>query len=197
MQPFIRIGNRILASDIGQAETLHADGQPFDVHHAEHRGQATVFVADEITLRIVEIEHAGRRALDAHLVLDRAGHDVIALADRAVVVDTKFWDQEQADATRAFRRTFDSCNHHVNDVFRKVVVARGDEDFGAADVESAVIVGHGFRRQQAEIRAAVRLAKAHRAGPGALHHVWQKLRTNFVTRIADKQVTGAASKLGV
>ena len=74
------------------AEALDADGEALGVHHGEHGAHALVRFADEPARRLVEVDDAGRRCLDAHLVLDRAAGDTVAGAERAVVTDQELRD---------------------------------------------------------------------------------------------------------
>src|SRR5690606_26834559 len=69
------VGHSRLIGRFGAADALDADGQAFVVHHGEHRRQAAVDLADQVAGGAVEVHHAGRRGLDAHLVLDRAAAD--------------------------------------------------------------------------------------------------------------------------
>jgi hypothetical protein len=61
----------------------------------------------------------------------------------------------------------------VDDVLGEVVLARGDEDLGAADPVAAVGLRLGLGAQQAEVGAAMRLGQVHRPGPFAGDHVGQ------------------------
>ena len=87
LQPLLRVGRGVLIGDLGLREALHGDAEPGAVHHHEHRGEAAVLLADQPALGAVEVHHAGRIAVDAHLVLDRAAGDAVAVAERAVLVD--------------------------------------------------------------------------------------------------------------
>ena len=104
-----RIGERLLRRALGDADALQADGEPRAVHHGEHAGHAGVFLADQKSdgAGIVAENHgAGRRAVDAELVLDRMGADVVARAERAVGVAARISAPETAKcrACRAAHR---------------------------------------------------------------------------------------------
>ena len=78
---FARIGERLLGGALGDPDALQADGKPRVVHHGEHAGHAAVFLADEIADRaamVAEDHRAGRRGVDAELVLDRMRAHVVA-----------------------------------------------------------------------------------------------------------------------
>ncbi|ABA48670.1 hypothetical protein BURPS1710b_0856 [Burkholderia pseudomallei 1710b] len=173
LQALLRVRERVLVSDFGEAEPLHADAEARGVHHHEHRVQALVRLADQPALRVVEIHHAGRVAVDAHLVLDRAALHAVALARLTRCVGHELRHDEQRNALRALRRVRQAREHEVNDVLREIVFAARDEDLGAADRIRAVAVRLGLRAQDAEIGAAVRLGQAHRARPFARYELRQ------------------------
>ena len=100
--------------------------------------QAAVLLADQPAGGAVVVHHAGRVAVDAHLLFDRAAGDAVARAERAVGVDHELRHDEQRDALGAGRRAFDARQHQVDDVLRQVVLAGGDEDLGAGDLVAAV-----------------------------------------------------------
>ena len=118
-------------------------------------------------LRAVVVHHAGGVAVDAHLVLDRAAGDAVALAERAVRVDEELRHDEERDALGALRRALDAGEHEMDDVLGEVVLAGRDEDLGAGDRVGAVAVRHGLGLEKTEIGAAMRLGEVHRAGPCA------------------------------
>ena len=68
----------------------------------------------------------------------------------------------------------------MNDVFRQVVLAKGDEDLGAHDPELARVRpfgnGRGRGAQGADVRAGLRLGEVHRARPGAADEPGQEPR---------------------
>src|SRR5690606_24037296 len=112
---------------------------------------------DQPAFGAVEVHHAGGRALDAHLVLDRATAHRVAFADAAVAADLELRGEEQRDALGPGRRVGQLGQHQVQDVVGEVVLAGGDEDLGAGDRVAAVVAGLGAGAQQAEVGAAVRL----------------------------------------
>src|SRR4029077_12411249 len=84
---FARILHGLLRRGLGDRYALQADREPRLVHHGEHAGHAAVLLADQETGRaaLIAIHHgAGRRRMDAELVLDRMGAHVVARARRAV-----------------------------------------------------------------------------------------------------------------
>ena len=170
------VSQRLLGGGFGDADALHADRQPRAVHHGEHAGHAGILFADQKAdgaAFVAENHGAGRRAVDAELVLDRMGAHVIALARRAVGIGQEFRHQEQRNAPRAGRRIGQACQHEVNDVFGEIVLAVGDEDFLPFDAVGAVGCAFGAGAQRADVGAGLRLGELHGAGPFAGHHFLQ------------------------
>ena len=89
--------------------------------------------------------------------------------------DHELGHDEQRNALGAGRRAFDAREHQMHDVLGEVVLAGGNENFGAGDFVAAVGLRHRLGAQQAKIGAAMRLGQIHGAGPNALHHLWQIL----------------------
>ncbi len=101
----------------------------------------------------------------AELVLDAGAAHVVALAQRAVVVDEEFRHQEQRDATRAGGRVRQAGQDKMHDVVGEVLLAIGDEDLLAEDAVSAVAHRFGAGAQRVEVGAGLRLGQVHRAHP--------------------------------
>ena len=172
-----RVGHRLLRGGFGDADALQADRKPRAVHHGEHAGHAGILLADEVADRaalIAENHRAGRRAVDAELVLDRMGANVIAGAGRTVGIEQKFRHQEQRNAARARRRIGQPGEHEMNDVVGEIVLAVGDEDFLALEAVGAVARALGARAQRADVGAGLRLGELHGAGPFAGHELGQE-----------------------
>ncbi|MNS87867.1 hypothetical protein D3C72_1218230 [compost metagenome] len=111
--------------------------------------------------------------MDAHLVLDRAALDAVALARVAAGIGNELGHHEQRDALGAARCVRQARQHQVNDVLGQVVFAGRDEDLGAGQQVGAVGLRFGLGAQDAQIGAAVRLGQAHGAGPDAGHQLGQ------------------------
>ena len=115
--PAVRgVGCRVLIGDLALGEALQADAEPRRVHHDEHRREALFRLADQPALRAVIVHDAGRVAVDAHLLLERAAGDGVALAERAVLVDEELGHHEQRDAFHIVRRAGDLGEDQVDDV---------------------------------------------------------------------------------
>src|SRR5690606_16593550 len=117
----------------------------------------------------------GRRPVDAHLVLERAATDLVALAGVALAVHSDLRYREQRDALAARGCIRQARKHQVDDVVGEVVLAGGNEDLGAGDRVAAVGPGFGPGADQAEVGTALRFGQAHRAGPAALDQ-WHQER---------------------
>ena len=138
-----RVGERLLRGPLGNGDALQPDAEPGVVHHREHAGEAAVLLADEPAERAlaVAVDHgAGRRAVDAQLVLDGMAADVVAGA-----VGQELRHQEQRDAARAGRRVGQARQHEMDDVVGEVVLAVGDEDLLAGDAVGSVAGALGAR----------------------------------------------------
>ncbi len=194
LQAVARIGDGALERRLGDAEALHADAEAGGVHHHEHRGHAAVELADQPALGAIEVHDAGRVGLDAHLVLDRAAADAVALADAAVFLGQELRHEEERDALGAARRIRQARQHEVQDVLGEIVLARGDEDLGAGDRVAAVGLEFGLGAQHAEIGAAMGLGEAHRARPGAVGELGQELLLELVRTVARQRLVGAVAE---
>ena len=170
MPALARVGERQLRGAFGDADALQADREPGAVHHGEHGGHAGILFADDEAggaAAIAEDHGAGRRAVDAELVLDRMRAHVVAGAERAVGVEQDFGHQEQRNAARAGRRVGQPRQHEMDDVVGEVVLAVGDEDLLAGDAIAAVAGALGAGAQRADVGAGLRLGELHRPGPFA------------------------------
>ena len=136
------VAERLLVGALGDADALDAHTEACVVHHREHAAHALMLLAEEVTDRaaVVAVLHDTRRtAMNAELVLDAHAGEVVALAERAVVVDEKLRDDEEADALRAGRRTRGPGEHQVHDVVGDIMLTPGDEDLLTEDAPGAVV----------------------------------------------------------
>ena len=75
----------------------------------------------------------------------------------------------------------------MDDVFREIMFAGGNENLLAGDRISAVGTRRRFGGEQAKIRAALRLGQIHGAGPDTFDHLRQILLLQFVRGSTKKQ----------
>ena len=80
LQTVVGVLDRALEARLAVAQALHAGAQARVVHHGEHAVEALVRLANQKALGAIEVQHAGGRGLDAHLVFDGAAVHRIALA---------------------------------------------------------------------------------------------------------------------
>lgn len=111
--------------------------------------------------------------MNAHLVLDLAHRDVVALAQRAIRVHQIFRHDEERDALRPLAAAGGLGEHEVDDVLGHVVIAGRDEDLLAGDEIGAILLRLGPGAHHAEIRARMGLGQVHGAGPVAADHLRQ------------------------
>ncbi|MDT4826147.1 hypothetical protein FQZ97_594480 [compost metagenome] len=197
LQALAGIAQAALERRLGDAQALQADLEARVVHHGEHAGQALVGLADQPAGGAVEVHHAGRGALDAHLVLDGAAGQRVLRAQAAVSVDDEFRHQQQADALHPGRRVGQTGEHQVDDVVGEVLLAAADEDLAAADGVAAVGLRFGAGAQQREVGAGLRLGEAHGAGPFAADHLGQVALLEFVAAVLVQGQHGALGEPGV
>ena len=161
-----REGQRLLVGALGDAHALDADLQARGVHHHEHGRQALVRRADQLG-RGALVEHdAGRRGVDAELVLEARRRAARWRSPSAPSSPTSaLGREEQGEAARAGRRVGQARQHQVDDVVGDVVVAPGDEDLLAGEPVAAVAVrlGAGGRWRRGPSRPAARSGSSCRS----------------------------------
>ena len=187
------VGGRALVGGLAQAQALKADAEPRPYHHREHAAQAFVRRADEVALRLIEVHHAGGRAVDAHLLLDRAAGDAVGRTGGAVLLERPLRHEEEADAAHAGRCVRQLRQHQMDDVLGQVMLAGGDEDLGAGDRVAAFVRRHCLGADEAQVRAAVRLGQAHGAAPGAVAEAGQ---VGLLERLRPVQLDHRRSPVG-
>jgi hypothetical protein len=173
----LRVRERLLVGALGDREPLDADPEPGVVHHREHAAHAGVRLADEVadrTLALLAVGHHARRGrVDAELVLERDAGDVVALAERTVVVHEELRHDEQRDPLVPGGRVGQPGQDQVDDVVGQLVLAEGDVDLLAGDPVGAVVLRDGLGGDRADVRAGLRLGEVHRPGPLAGDHLRQ------------------------
>ena len=174
LQAVLRVGGRVLVGDLGLGEALDADREPRLVHHHEHGVEAAIRLADEPARRAVIVHDAGRVAVDAHLVLDRAAGRRRCARRACRRRSTRNFGTTKSEmplvpagapSMRASTRWTMFSARSCSPAEMKILVP--------VDRVGAVAVRHGLGLEQAEIGAAMRLGEVHGAGPGALDHLRQ------------------------
>ena len=82
----------------------------------------------------------------------------------------------------------------MDDVLRHVVLAPGNEDLGAGDVEGAVVVRLSFGPDNTQIGTGVRLGQIHRARPDAGVHIRQVLFFQLLAAVGIQGEAGAGGQ---
>ncbi len=204
---FMRIGIAVLVGDLADGDALHAHAQPRGIHHAEHAfhaGAGRPFLARLQGLGlwpqppgdgVVEVQHTGRLALDAHLVLDAAGIHPVSGAHRAVFAYQEFGHHEEIHRGKVVMDLAvfvgDLGDHHVDDIAGQVLVAAGNENLCAAHAIGPVRLFDGAGLHQAQVGAAARFGQAHGAGPFARYHLWHDVLLHPVRRGVQDRAIGA------
>ena len=192
LQTLPGIGQPSLKSGLGNTKPLQADLEAGIVHHGEHAGQALVGLPHQPALGTVEIHHAGRSTLDAHLVLQRPAAQRIALA-----TGQQLGHQEQADAPDTGRRIRQAREYQMNDVVGQVLLATTDEYLAAGNAVAAVRFRLGAGTQQRQVGAGLRLGQAHGAGPLATDHPAQVSLLECLAAMAMQRQDRALGQAGV
>ena len=135
------------------------------VHHGEHAVEALVGLADQVTGGAVEVEHAGGRRLDPHLVFDRTTRHAVALARVACGVRQELGHNEQRDAFGARRCIRQFRQYQVHDILAHVVFASGDKNLAAGHGVAAIRLRYGPGFDDAQVGTAVGFSQAHSPGP--------------------------------
>ena len=162
-------GQAFLVGHLRHAQALHPHHQAGLIHHGEHRPHAVVGLAHQPAAGLLEVQHRRGRALDAHLVLQAAAVNRVALA----AVRQHLGYDEQGDALGAVGCARQFRQHQVDDVVDQVVLAPGDPDLGTFQFVAAVIPGGGAGAYHAQVGAALGLRQAHRASPLPAHQLGQ------------------------
>ncbi|MCY1170612.1 hypothetical protein D9M73_106920 [compost metagenome] len=174
-----RIADRRLRRGFRHLHALQTDIEPRIVHHREHRADAAEFAADQLADAVIVVakaQHASRRGVQPHLMLDRNDADIVERTRRAIGVQPIFRHQEQGNPLGPGRCPRRAREHEVDDIGGHVMVAKRDIDLGALDAPFAIAERLGLGAQSADIGARLRLGQVHRPGPCTGRQMRQILR---------------------
>ena len=172
----------LLIGALGDRHAFAANRVTRGIHHRKHVHETLIGLTHQITDRtaVVAIGHHRRRAaVDAELVLNGHTTQIVARAERAIIIDQELRHREQRDAARTFGRIGQAREHQMHDVVGHVVLTIGDEDLLTAD-EIVRALRHGARAHGAEIGTGLRLGEVHGASPGAGDELGEKGRAQMV-----------------
>src|SRR3954452_4999793 len=152
--PLLGVLVRVVGRALGDADRLRRGAQARALEHGERHRQALALDADEVLVRhahVLEDRGAGRRALDAELVLELGDAEALAV----------LLDDERAEAPLAVALL--GCRAGEDDV---EVGDRGVRDPVLRAVDDPLVaVADGGRAQGAGVRAGLRLGQAERRRP--------------------------------
>ncbi len=133
---------------LGDALGLGGDRHAGAVHEAHDVGrEAAPALADEQRRRLVELQLAGRRAVDAELVFEAADlHVLVALVE------------EHRQAAGVGRALLGAGQHE-----RDLAAAVGDEALDARQAPDAVVAERGLELDVLQVAAGLGLGERHRA----------------------------------
>ena len=176
LSTFVCVLHRILIGPLSDGEALQTDRKTSVVHHREHVAHAFVFFTDKPSDRAGALavrHHAGRRTVDAELVLDRHTTHVILLTDRTIGIEQEFWNKEHRDAFCSGRRSGGAGEDQVDDLVGHVMFTKGDPDFCSGDLPRAVADRLSFGAHRTNIATCLRFRQVHGASPLTGQHFRQ------------------------
>src|ERR1700751_6017593 len=137
----LRVRDGLLVRTIRYGHALHADRKTRRVHHDEHVFEAAILFADQVAdcaTVIAELKNGCRARLDPEFVFDRHAMHVVALTQRAVLIDEELRHDDKRNALHAFWRIRRAREHEVDDVVLHVVLAPRDENLRAEQLERTI-----------------------------------------------------------
>ena len=206
--PVARVVQRLEVAGVADRGGTQAHAEPGLVHHGEHLLEAGVLLAHEVPDRarppaggvyaLPEGGHGVDRAAEAHLVVEAGDDDVVALTERAVVVDEVLGHDEQADAAGAGGGAGHLGQDEVDDVLGHLVLAAGDPHLLAEQAVGTVGLRLGAGGDVGEVGAGVRLGQAHRPRETALDHRLDVRPDLLVGAVCEQQVgvAGGEQRIG-
>jgi hypothetical protein len=102
-----------------------------------------------------------------------------------------FGIDEHADPLDAGGRVGEPREDEMDDVLGQIVLAGGDEDLVAGELERTVRLRHRFHAHEAEVGAGLRFGQAHRPRPGAVDELGQEACLELVGGVLQERRVGA------
>ena len=194
----MRVRKSLLRRPFADLDPLIADIYARIVHHGEHRHQAAIFGTNQFAdaFVIVAIAHdAGRRGVDAELVLYAHASQIIVGSERPVLLHMVLRHHEQRNTARTFRRVGQPGEHEVDDILGKIVFTPSDVDLLTLDQIFACVLslrdGSGGRTQCTDIRTSLRLGQVHSSRPFAAHQFGKVFFLKFRRAMMVERFDGA------
>src|SRR5208283_5788949 len=152
-----RVSERLLERALSDRDALDTDIQPCAVHHREHARKPPILLADKKASRAARIAintRASGRGMDAEVVLQRGAMDIVARAKRTIGVDKKLRQVKERDSARPFGCVGQPRQNEMHDIIGQIMLAIGDEDLGAKEFVSSILLtlGPGLERPQVGAR---------------------------------------------
>ena len=130
----------------GDPRALAGHLKPHEFDHAEKARQTAPLFTNEVAVRPVEAEDAGRRAMQAELCLDTLYRDPVGPAVQHAR------HKKQRKPPRPFPRRSGSSKEEVTDLLRHVVIAERDPALRAGDPPDRAILRNGLARSDRRAR---------------------------------------------
>ena len=145
----------------------------------KHIGQAKILLTHQIahgTVFLAEVQGTGGLSATTHLVEQACKRDVIALAQRAVLVYQELGYDKQGDSLDAFWRSLYPRQYQVNDVLVQFMVTARYPDLVAGNAVGTVGGGNRIGCQIRQAGPRTGLTHGHSAGETPGQHWLQPLR---------------------
>ena len=194
------VGNRLLEGGVRDRARLHRTHDARLVHQLEHVDDAAAGLADHVAIGgrpVAERQLAGRRAVDAHLVLDALDVGVVEIARGAIVVHPVAGHGKERDALDAGRVALHAGKHQVNNIAVEIGIAARDVDLRALDAVAPIRLQLRGRHEVTHRRTGSGLGEAHRAAPGARIHLLAVELLELLAAEVLHQVGGTRGQLRV
>ncbi len=178
------IHGRVVVGYCGCRISRQSRDGAFLVHHLEHLGHSRAFainggIAQKVAPALVifaKINDAGGRSAETQLVFYAAAVNIVEFTFFARLHLASIWERQTVIFPLCPARFLQSGQRQVNDIFCNVLIAAGDEAFGADNIiNPRLIGGESLGDDITDIGAAVGFRQVHRACPLTGKHFGQKI----------------------